>query len=121
MYKTFLYNDFKVYLLKKREAQAIFRKAKREYWKDYCGKLNRLVNISSVWKRIKGMKEGSKSQIPNLIMDSGKTIAKSAEEKTAIFRQCFNFINSSVDKKEVNRRKRKEEILKNILKKYKRT
>lgn len=85
MYKTFFYNDFEVYLLKQKKGPGHFQKAKREYWKDYCGKLNRLVDISSVWKRIKGMKEGSKSQIPNLIMDNGKTIAKSAKEKQPFF------------------------------------
>ena len=115
MYKTFLYKDLEVYLQKKREAQAVFRKAKREYWKNYCEKLNRLVSISSVWKRIKGIKEGSKYPIPNLIMESGKKIAKSAEEKAVIFLQCFNYIGTRLDQEEVNRRKRREETDKNII------
>ena len=113
MYKTFLYEDFEKYLNKKKEAQAVFRKAKREYWKNYCAKLNRMVSISSVWKRVKGIKEGNKSKIPNLILDNGKTIAKTAEEKALIFLQCFNCLEPNIDKLEANRRKEREELIKN--------
>ena len=115
MYKTLLYEDLQIYIEKKRVAQAVFRKAKREYWKDYCAKLNRFVDISSVWKRIKGIKQGTKPQIPNLIMDNGKSIAKSAIEKATIFLEIFNSLDSNLSREEVHRRKTSEEEIKKII------
>ena len=112
---TFFLKIYKFIWKKKRVAQAVFRKAKREYWKDYCAKLNRFVDIGSVWKRIKGIKQGTKSQIPNLITDNGKHIADTAIEKAAIFSETFNSLGSSLKKDEVDRRKKSEEEIRKLI------
>ena len=104
MHKTLLYEDFQIYIEKKRIAQMVFRSAKREYWKEYCRKFSRTADIGTVWKRIKGIKKGKKQTIPNLIMEAGKVIGETAKEKATIFLNVFTTLDLNMEKEEAERR-----------------
>jgi len=74
-------------------AQKTIKKAANDYWKEFCGTLNRTSNLSAVWnmvKRMNGTQTHSKSQ--NLIYD-GKTIDNDLD-KANFFANSFSKISS---------------------------
>ena len=71
MYKTPLYEVFQIYMEKKRITQLVIRKAKREYWRDYCRKFNRTADIGAVLKFEKYQRHTKKYERINTEFDYG--------------------------------------------------
>lgn len=88
--------NLNIYLKKKAEAQKILRQAERNYWQNFCQRLNPYVPESMVWSTIKRLKGSSnqkrKSQNIPVLKDNEREIL-SDKEKAETFSSFFQSIS----------------------------
>ena len=87
--KTLLFEDLKIYMEKKAYEQKIKRRAQREYWHQYCKKISRSTDISTVWKNVKGIQNTQPRNIPTITRERSETPITNALHKANTFMEVF--------------------------------
>ena len=83
--------------LKKAIAQKTLREEKREYWKDFCNKINRFTPLSQVWKQIRkinSMNTTITERIPPLLEENTNQWAFSDRSKANLLAKKISSISS---------------------------
>ena len=85
--------DFIIFKKQKAFCQRIIKSSRRQYWRNYCSKLTRTSNLSSVWKMLKRMSGKSVSnRIPNIQV--GNTKYATNKDKANILASQFAKVSS---------------------------
>ena len=79
-----------IFLRKKAEAQKTLRQAERNYWQNFCRKLNRFMPESHIWSTIKRLNgiPAKKNKTMSILIENEKEII-SDNDKTEVFGSFF--------------------------------
>lgn len=110
--KTLNYNDFINYKRAQAIVRKIIRRAKKNYWREYCDSIGEDVNVSDIWGMIRKMAGKQRNNnIPTLTENNRLVI--SDMEKAEVLAKNFARIHSNANLSEEIRRNREQILIRN--------
>jgi hypothetical protein len=90
-------DDYKRYQQARTECTATIKKAKRNYWRDYCSKFNKNTSSKELWDRIRLMTRDSKTSKPYLLISNSGSLLGNDKEKADLLAEMYESVSSDAN------------------------